>query len=265
MSEGITQLRVPGRREKLDVAYRSPAVVAVLKPAGLATIPGRGVDDCLIDRMRDALPDDDVRVVHRLDIETSGVILFALGEDAQRELEKQFTERSVQKTYLALARGRPPGDRGVIDVPLGPDTAESARISIHSKHPRDALTEWERVEQLGDFVLLRCMPRTGRTHQIRVHLQSAAMPLAVDSMYGGMPDILLSRLKPDYRRSRKHDERPLISRVTLHAESITFVDPATGASQRVEAPLPKDFRATLNQLRKLFGLPADARDVLTDL
>jgi 23S rRNA pseudouridine955/2504/2580 synthase/23S rRNA pseudouridine1911/1915/1917 synthase len=264
MSEGVKQLRVPGSRNALDVAYRSDAVIAILKPAGLATIPGRGVDVSLIELMEEALPDDDVRVVHRLDQETSGVILFALGADAQRKLEKQFTERTVHKTYLALARGSPPGDRGVIDLPIGPDAANSERMSIHSRHPREASTEWERLEQLGDFVLLRCMPKTGRTHQIRVHLQASALPLAVDATYGGATELMLSRLKANYRPSRRHEERPLISRVSLHAESITFVDPAAGMERRVEAPLPKDFRATLNQLRKLFGLPADARDTASD-
>jgi 23S rRNA pseudouridine955/2504/2580 synthase/23S rRNA pseudouridine1911/1915/1917 synthase len=261
MLEGVSQLRVPGSRDVLQVAYRSPAVIAILKPAGLATIPGRGVDVSLIEMMQEALPDDDVRIVHRLDQETSGVILFAFGEDAQRKLGLQFSERTVHKTYLALARGCPPDDRGVIDLPIGPDAVHPEKMSIRTKHPKPTLTEWERIEQLGDFVLLRCMPKTGRTHQIRVHLQASALPLAVDSAYGGASELMLSRIKANYRQSRRHEERPLMARVSLHAESITFVDPATGTEQRVEAPIPKDFRATLNQLRKLYGLPADARDV----
>jgi 23S rRNA pseudouridine955/2504/2580 synthase/23S rRNA pseudouridine1911/1915/1917 synthase len=118
------------------------------------------------------------------------------------------------------------------------------------KDGKPALTEWQVVEQFRNYTLLRCFPRTGRTHQIRVHLLSIGMPLAVDALYhprtaGGL---LLSSFKRDYRPTRGEDERPLISRLTLHAEKLSFAHPTKGP-MTIEAPPPKDFRATLNQLR----------------
>jgi 23S rRNA-/tRNA-specific pseudouridylate synthase len=107
------------------------------------------------------------------------------------------------------------------------------------------------VERLGPFALLRCHPLTGRQHQIRVHLQLMSMPLLVDPLYAETNGFYLSSVKPDYHPSARREERPLIGRLSLHAESLKFTHPVHGARMHVEAPLPKDFRATLTQLRKL--------------
>jgi len=251
-----TDLRVPGLRGHVRVLWRSEAALAVDKPAGLAVVPGRGQETCLIDLLRAAWPERDLRLVHRLDQDTSGVMLLALDLAAQRHLTAQFGTGAVRKTYLALVRGRPPEPQGEIKLPIGPDRLHPELMSLDTEHPKEAITRWELVEQLGDFALLRCFPLTGRTHQIRVHLRAAALPLVVDPLYGDGGGLLLSRLKADYRPSRRHDERPLIGRLSLHAAAVEFVDPAGDSPARVEAALPKDFRAALNQLRKLFGVPA---------
>lgn len=253
MEPAITSLRVPGRRERIELLYRSTAVIAVNKPAGLVVVPGRGQEDSLIGMLQAALAAHDPRVVHRLDQDTSGVVLVALGEASQRELTRQFETGLVRKTYVALVHGRPPVMAGEIALPVGPDRRHPERMSVDSVQPRHAATRWELAAQLGDYALLRCFPLTGRTHQIRLHLRASAMPLVVDPLYGDAGELLLSRIKPDYHPSRRRPERPLIARLTLHAAAIEFTDPGGGSRQRVEAPLPKDFRATLNQLRKLFG------------
>jgi 23S rRNA-/tRNA-specific pseudouridylate synthase len=107
------------------------------------------------------------------------------------------------------------------------------------------------IERLPGMTLLHCFPLTGRQHQVRVHLQSIGLPLLVDPLYGNSSAFYLSSVKPNYRPSRRHEERPLIDRLTLHAEALSFTHPRTGEPVCVEAPLPKDFRATLTQLRRL--------------
>jgi RluA family pseudouridine synthase len=205
----------------------------------------------VIELLRSTGTHGDPRVVHRLDAETSGVLLIARGIDSQRALVRQFAERQVEKAYLAIVRGRPAAERGVIDRPIAVDLQHPDRMRIGGRGSKAAMTEWELLESWAGLSLLRCRPRTGRTHQIRVHLAHAGTPLAVDALYGSGEGLWLSQLKPGYHASRRHEEHPLIARLTLHAGSLRFVHPADGRQVHVEAEPPKDFRATLNQLRKL--------------
>jgi 23S rRNA pseudouridine955/2504/2580 synthase/23S rRNA pseudouridine1911/1915/1917 synthase len=196
-----------------------------------------------------------LRVVHRLDKDTSGVLLFAKNVSAQRHLSHQFQNNTIQKEYLALVRGRPQQAAGEIDAPLARHPASKERMAIVRHGGRRARTEWRVEETFRDLALLRVFPKTGKTHQIRVHLQSIGMPLAIDPLYnaprggGASPGLLLSAFKRGYRATGRERERPLIDRLTLHAEKLRFGDPA-GANIEVVAPLPKDFRAVLNMLRK---------------
>ncbi len=124
-------------------------------------------------------------------------------------------------------------------------------MMISDKESKPAQTRWRLIERLGPASLVRCWPLTGRQHQIRVHLQLMGLPLLVDPLYGGAEAFYLSSVKADYHASRRHEERPLIARLTLHAESITFAHPRTSQQVKIDAPLPRDFRALLTQLRKL--------------
>jgi 23S rRNA pseudouridine955/2504/2580 synthase/23S rRNA pseudouridine1911/1915/1917 synthase len=243
---------------KLDILLDTPDLAAILKPAGLATIPGRGETTSALEQLAAQLglpcsgtADTRLRVVHRLDKDTSGVLLFARHIDAQRHLSHQFQNNTVQKEYLALVAGRATQDEGEVDARLAPNPNNPKQMSV-SKHGRPALTLWKVEQRFRTHTLLRVFPKTGKTHQIRVHLKHAGMPLAVDPLYNpGAKPLLLSTLKRDYRPTRgETEERPLIARLTLHAEKLRFKD-LGGAEVELVAPLPKDFRATVNQLSKL--------------
>ena len=245
---------------KLEILLDTPDLVAVHKPAGLATIPGRGETTSVLEQLaaQFGLPcsgaaDPRIRVVHRLDKDTSGVLLFAKHTSAQRHVSHQFQNNTVEKEYLAIVAGRPPADEGTVDAPLAPNPNNPKQMAV-SKHGRPALTLWKVERRFRNHALIRCFPKTGKTHQIRVHLKHAGMPLAVDPLYNPKaPPLLLSSVKRDYRPTRGETvERPLIARLTLHAEKLRFTD-LSGAAVEVIAPPPKDFRATVNQLSKLIG------------
>ena len=257
------------RTPPLDVLLNDADLIAVAKPAGLATIPGRTEEDAadnVIARVAHQLhlpasgsADPRVRVVHRLDKDTSGVLLFAKHTAAQRQLSGQFQHSQTRKQYLALVAGRPPGDEGTVDAPLGPHPSRPHRMAVLRHGGRDAVTDWQVVARYHNYALLRVFPRTGRTHQIRVHLESIGLPLAVDPLYhpvggGHAAGLFLSRFKRDYRPNGSGErERPLIDRLTLHAESLRFAHPADGRTVELTAPPPKDFRAAVNMLGRHAG------------
>jgi 23S rRNA pseudouridine955/2504/2580 synthase/23S rRNA pseudouridine1911/1915/1917 synthase len=250
---------------KLHIVHDDADLIAVEKPAGLAVIPGRGEKEDLLHRLADqtGLPasgtgDPRLRIVHRLDKDTSGVLLLAKHIGAQRCLSEQFQNNRIEKEYLALVVGRPDASEGEIDAPLAPHPTSPRHMAI-SRHGRPARTAWRVEERFRHYALLRVFPRTGKTHQIRVHLAHIGLPLAIDPLYnppsgrsreGAAAGIFLSHFKLDYRPTRGEEERPLIDRLTLHAEKLTFVHP-NGARMTIECPPPKDFRAVLTQLRNV--------------
>ena len=209
----------------LDVLYEDEHLVVVDKPAGLVVHPGAGtesptlVEGLLADR---TLPpsDDPVRpgIVHRLDKETSGVILVAKTSTALAHLQRQFAARSVEKTYLAVVHGVIAEGEGTIDAPIGRDPARPWRMCVRSRG-RAARTDFRVLHRLRDSTLLLVRPHTGRTHQVRVHLQYIGHPVQGDPIYG------------DARRRR----------LMLHAWRIAVQHPETGKSLRFEAPIPAEF------------------------
>jgi len=229
----------------LDVLYEDEHLVAVDKPAGLVVHPGAGtesptlVEGLLADR---ALPpsDDPVRpgIVHRLDKETSGVILVAKTPAALAHLQRQFAARSVEKTYLAVVRGVIAEGEGTIDAPIGRDPAHPRRMSVRSQG-RAARTDFRVLRRLRDSTLLLVRPHTGRTHQVRVHLQYIGHPVLGDSIYGSAGSGNRGKAANDTpRRSAYAAKR---RRLMLHAWRIGVQHPETGESLRFEAPIPAEF------------------------
>ena len=249
------------RPPRLEILWSDDNYVAISKPPRLATIPGRGEDTSVFEQLAALLKlphkgdaDPRLRVVHRIDKDTSGLLVFAKNRDAQRHLSHQFQNNLVEKQYLALVAGTPEQDEGDIDAKIAVHPASPQRMAV-SKHGRPARTLWKVETRFRGLTLLRVFPKTGKTHQIRVHLQSIGLPLVVDPLYnaprgkGAAEGLFLSGFKRDYRPVRGEDERPLIDRLTLHAERLRFTN-TDGAPVELTAPLPKDFRAALNMLDK---------------
>ena len=244
--------------QKLEVLFEDADLIAINKPAGLAAIPGRGETDCVLERLAAQInlpckgnSDPRLRVVHRLDKDTTGVMLFAKNIDAQRVLSHQFQNNTIIKEYLALCSGKPQTESGQIEAKLAPHPVQHDRMTVF-KHGRPARTDWKIEQRFKRLILIRAYPKTGKTHQIRVHLAHIGLPLAIDPLYHPTSDgtpggIYLSHYKRFYSPTKGEEERPLMSRLTLHAEKLTFQHP-NGSTQTITAPHFKDFRATINQL-----------------
>ena len=242
--------------QDIPVLYADEWIMAVNKPPGVLSVPGRGTRptvEGVLRRQGTLDPHAELRVVHRLDIWASGVMVFARSEDAQRILTSRWSRREVEKVYLALVRGHLAGD-GEVNLPLLVDR-DAGRVVHSERFGKAAKTHYRVLERLMGHTLLECRPVTGRLHQIRVHLAGIGHPLAVDPLYGGGHAIMLSKLKPGYRPNRRGQELPLIWRLSLHAASVRMAHPDDGREMMFEAPLPKDFRATLRQLRRLTDSP----------
>lgn len=236
--------------KKLDVLLEDDHLVVINKPAGLLTLP---------DRYRPDKPNllhwltkefGQIWTVHRLDKETSGVICFAKNEQAHRVLSQHFEQRKVQKIYHLITQGRIHPEEGTIEKGIANHPTQSGRKIISNKG-KPAITTYKALDRFKAFSYVEANILTGRTHQIRVHFQAIGFPLAIDPVYGGREAFYLSEIKGrNYHLGKDKEERPLMSRNTLHAQSLQIEHPQTGKPLLVEAPLPKDFRAMLKQLGK---------------
>ena len=220
------------------------------KPPGLLSIPDRFAPEkpnllALLTHQYGK-----VWTVHRIDRETSGLICFARNEEAHRHLSQQFENRTVEKVYLALLDGASVPEEGTIDRPIAPSHKEVGKMMVAAKG-KSAVTHYKAIERFRQFTLVEARIETGRTHQIRVHFESIGHPLAIDSLYGRREAFYLSEVKgKGYQLGRDKEERPLMSRLPLHAWKLALGHPHTGERLEFEAPLPKDFSAVLKQLKK---------------
>ena len=191
-------------------------------------------------------------VVHRLDRDTSGVILFAKNDQAHLGLAEQWERRAVQKEYLAIVEGAPGLDADVIEEPLGKDRRIRERFAVRRDGAgKEAQSHYEVAERFDGFALLRVHPRTGRTHQVRVHLAHIGHPVVADRQYGSRDRLTLQ----DVARGRAAGDEVLLERQALHAASLALRHPRTGQPVVLEAPLPEDMARTLAALRTWRPLP----------
>ena len=228
----------------LDVIYEDKHLLAVNKAAGMIVHPGAATGEdtlvhALLAHCRGSLSGiggvERPGIVHRLDKETTGVIVVAKTDQAHRALADQFATRALKKEYLALVAGVPELLSGTIDRAIARHPVHRHRMTV-GEGGRPARTDWERREAFGDMAaLLRCEIHTGRTHQIRVHLKSLGHPILGDALYGWKADPRLA-LQP--------------ARVMLHAEHLVVTHPVTGKVLDLRAPLPKDFSTLIKALRK---------------
>ena len=240
----------------LDVLFEDKHMLAVNKPAGMVVHPGAATGDetlvhALLAHCAGSLSGvggvERPGIVHRLDKDTTGVIVVAKTDAAHRALADQFATRALKKEYLALVAGVPGLLSGVIDTAISRHPVHRHRMTI-GEGGRPARTDWKREEAFGDIAsLMRCRIHTGRTHQIRVHLKALGHIILGDSTYGWKPDPRFA-VQP--------------ARVMLHAENLVLNHPISGKVLDLHAPLPEDFAAQIAQLRKLSAAGAKAKRLL---
>jgi 23S rRNA pseudouridine955/2504/2580 synthase/23S rRNA pseudouridine1911/1915/1917 synthase len=231
-----------------EILFENNDFIIINKPAGLLSVPDRkqtapSLKDLLIDRY------SDIFTVHRLDRETSGVILYAKNAVAHRFFSGMFERREVEKLYLGIVLGSMPLPSGLIQDPIAEHPSLNGTMIVHRKG-KQASTGYEVLEDFGKYSLLKFNLFTGRTHQIRVHMKNAGHPIACDELYGDGQPVLVSSLKKKYNLSKSEEaERPILGRLGLHAAELSFTD-AEGTKQHFQADMPKDMRALLSQLEK---------------
>lgn len=234
-------------KRKSAVIYADNEIIIVNKAAGVATVADRQqiLDNYLLKWLNSQF--DSVYPVHRLDTNTSGVICFARTSEEQKRLSQVFEKRESIKKYKALVIGNPKDNKGTIDAPIF--RLENKNQVIISSKGKSAVTHYTVEMHFKGFALLDLLLETGRTHQIRAHMQHLGHPLIVDPTYGGQEYFYLSSVKVNFRNSGD-TERPLLARTPLHAYSLTIPSP-TGEMKTFQADLPKDMTAVINQLSKL--------------
>ena len=234
------------------IVYEDDALIAFDKPSGLLTAPDRWdkTPGSLIDILHAGVSPEYFNV-HRLDKETSGLLLFAKSKEWVRMVSAAFESGGVSNLYVALVRGAPREGKGTITVPIATDqNVPGKMVATMSQTGRMCETAYEVVQQWRGYALVHVWPLTGRTHQIRVHLASIGCPIVCDPVYGTLEPIRLSELKPDYKFKSGHDELPLLDRLALHSHQISLMHPLTGQRITLEAPLPKPFAIAIKKLTR---------------
>lgn len=222
--------------------------IALNKPSGLLSIPDREGKEVSLKHLLNAQYGK-VFTVHRLDRDTSGLIIFAKNEIAHKFFSQQFENRQTEKIYHGLVIGCPPQTEGGIDAPIAEHPVQRGLMVIH-RTGKASLTDYKVEEDFKQYSWVRFQIHTGRTHQIRIHMKQLGFPIVCDPLYGDGKPFLLSSIKPRFKLSKDElEEKPLLPRLALHASSLK-IENADGKQLQLEAELPKDIRASLQQLRK---------------
>lgn len=234
----------------ISIIHETEDYIAVSKPSGMLTIPDR--HDIAQQSLYSFLSAKfgKIFIVHRLDKDTSGLILFSKNENAHRYFSQLFEHRNIEKKYQGIIHGMMTPEDGSIDEPIAEHPARKGEMTV-SKRGKPSVTDYRTIESYGLYSLLEFQIHTGRTHQIRLHAKWAGHPIVCDPIYGNGQPIYLSSFKKKFRLSEKEEEeRPLLNRLALHSYSLHFEE-MDGKKVELLAPLPKDMRAVLQQLQKV--------------
>ena len=236
--EDLSELDVVAQDIPLDIRYEDSDVIVINKPRGMVVHPANGnqqgtLVNALLYHCKDLSGINGVLrpgIVHRIDKDTTGLIIVAKNDKAHLELSKQLQDKTVNRLYYALVHGTFAHDYGTIDAPIGRDETDRQKMAVTEKNRKEARTHFRVLERFKDYSLVECRLETGRTHQIRVHMRYIDHPIVGDEKYG-------------YRRTMK------IGGQLLHAHQLEFVHPSTGEKMVVEAEIPQDFAEVLQRLR----------------
>ncbi|HUG17379.1 MAG TPA: RluA family pseudouridine synthase [Planctomycetaceae bacterium] len=267
---------IPPEDIPLNVLYEDDSLIVIDKPAGMIVHPGKGnyrgtMAGALqfhFDDLSDVAGKLRPGIVHRLDKDTSGVLVVAKNNQIHNKLSAQFADRDVTKVYNSIVWGELDFDAGQIDTHLRthPKQREKMMVCEPGGNSRQAVTFYKTIERFSGFTCVELFPKTGRTHQLRVHMQHLGHPIVADRQYGGHIALLRSELTRETEAGSKTSRRRgkletidssdiLISRQALHAHHLEFDHPETGKRMSFTAPLPDDFEQTLNALRELRAKP----------
>jgi len=264
----IPDSSLPAENLPIDVLYEDEFLVVLNKPAGMITHPGKGnyrgtLAGALqyhFDQLSDVAGKLRPGIVHRLDRDTSGVLVIAKNNQVHHRLSGQFERREVVKEYRAITLRTMPLDRDVVEtyVRVNPKRREKMCVCVPGGNARSAVTQYEVLERFRGYTWVRLLPKTGRTHQLRVHMQHIGHPIVADRLYGGGAALRLSDLLGDPKKPRRKteeietagDDEILVRRQALHALRLEFRHPESGQPLAFEAPLPADIESALHALRK---------------
>lgn len=236
-------------KHPLQIIFEDDRLLAINKPAGMLSIPNRdqsekSLKDWLVEKY------GTIFTVHRLDKDTSGLLLFAKNDTTHKFLSRLFEERKIEKYYAGIVLGQPQNESGSIEAPITEHPTQKGLMMVH-RNGKASHTDYEVLDSSKFYSLLKFHLHTGRTHQIRVHCKNIGHPLACDPLYGDGKPVLLSSIKKKYKLSKNElEEKPILSRLALHSYQLIFED-ENGKKINVLAPVPKEFSALMTQIKKL--------------
>jgi RluA family pseudouridine synthase len=260
---GTIKLSSPLTHEfwEIPVLFEDDNLLALDKPSDLLTSPDRDepTRPSLIQLLHAAIADKKpwaterslsyLMNAHRLEPETSGVLLLAKSKAILVALANMFSSEKAIKSFTSLVHGNSAEDEFEVDAAIAPDTNRPGVMKVDTRAGKRALTLFKVQERFSRWTLFKCTPLTPRTHQIRLHCRYKGHPIVGDTLYGGKP-LWLSAIKPDYRLKPGKTERPLLSRVALHAEELQLPHPTSGQPLKITAPWPKDLKVAVKYLRQ---------------
>jgi len=235
------------KKKLYDLIWQDDHLLIANKSSGLPVIPGRNLEMASLKQRLEKDHNIHLWTTHRIDKETSGLVIFAKNQEAHKSMNQIFLDHKIEKIYRCIVRGVVESEEKTIDKRIYVDSkVQKVKINPQGK---SAISHYKSVETSKGFSLVQVRIETGRTHQVRVHLSSESYPIIGDQLYNRIPNIYLKDIKKKYKNPRG-ENRPMIGRCALHAWGLSFIHPISGELLKLESELPKDIRACWNQLVK---------------